>query len=523
MTRKTFALLLAALLMPLFAAAQNSIKVQVPNMVAVDEQFNVTFIIEGEDTPSNFSWEPGAEFKLVWGPQTGSSTSISIINGKRTKSVQKTYTYILMPKSKGTFTLPTATATVKGNAIKSVNTTIEVVSDGGSQSSSQGQARQQNSPSQGGSASSTGDISSSDLFLRLSLSRTSVVVGEPISATLKLYQRVRIAGFEDAKFPTFNGFWSQEVQAPSNIEFHRENLNDMIYDAAVLRSWVIIPQQAGDITIEPSELVCLVNVQNQSASRSIFDSFFEDDYRTIRKRVTTPQMAVHVSSLPAGAPSTFGGGVGTYTMSAKLSKDSLKAHDAASLLITVTGKGNVSLIEAPKVSFPPDFEVYDVKTTDATDKSTGRTTGSRTFEYPFIPRSHGEFTIDPVTYSYYDTSQRKYVTLTTDPLSIRVERGAESDQPAMQGGQSLPGVARKGVKDLGSDIRYIATSAPSFSRKGSSFYGSAGFFAVLALLLAAFVGVWFAMRKAAQRRADVVGARNRGATKMARKRLSAAG
>ena len=206
------------------AMGQNSIQVQVPNVVAADEQFNVTFLIEGEHAPSDFSWSPGDDFKLVWGPQKGTSTSISIINGKKTRSSQTTYTYILMPKSTGAFTLPAASATVKGDRISSGRVTVEVVSNGsaaaGSSSSQRSQGAGSSSPSSG---AVTGEISSSDLFLRLSLNRNTVVVGEPVTATLKLYQRVNITGFEDAKFPTFNGFWSQEVFAPTNIEFHRES------------------------------------------------------------------------------------------------------------------------------------------------------------------------------------------------------------------------------------------------------------------------------------------------------------
>ena len=73
-------------------SAQNAIRVDAPNLVSSDEQFNVTFIIEGENAPSSFEWKQCPDFQLVWGPQKGSSTSISIINGKRTKSSQTTYT-----------------------------------------------------------------------------------------------------------------------------------------------------------------------------------------------------------------------------------------------------------------------------------------------------------------------------------------------------------------------------------------------------------------------------------------------
>ena len=51
------------------AAAQTSIQVQTHNVVAADEQFNVTFIIEGEAKITDFSWEPGEDFQLLWGPQ----------------------------------------------------------------------------------------------------------------------------------------------------------------------------------------------------------------------------------------------------------------------------------------------------------------------------------------------------------------------------------------------------------------------------------------------------------------------
>ncbi len=396
----------AFLLIAIFQmSAQNVIRVEAPDVVAVNEQFNVTFIIEGEKSPSDFHWSEGDDFQLVWGPQKGSSSSIQIINGKRSSSHQTTFTYILIPKSTGTFQLPVATAMLSGDKIASSSVSIQVVSDGASASQSSGQGGNGTKSSGGGQTSSTGDISSGDLFLRLSLSRSEVVIGEPITATLKIYQRVNVVGFENAKLPTFNGFWSQETFAPTNIEFKRESLDDKIYNTALLRTYVLIPQQSGTITIEPAELVCLVNVRAaQSASSSLFDRFFQDEYQTIRKRVTTPAVKVKVNPLPAGQPASFGGGVGNFGISARLTTDNLKTHDAASLIITVSGRGNVALLEEPKVNFPPDFEVYDTKTTENTDKSNGGTSGSKSFEYPFIPRSHGDFTIDPVEYSYYDVN-----------------------------------------------------------------------------------------------------------------------
>lgn len=515
---------LIAILLPVFFAAvslsaQTSMRVEAPNVVAADEQFNVTFILEGDDSPSDFQWSQGDDFQLVWGPQEGRSTSVQIINGKKSRSSQCTYTYILMPKKTGTFTLPRATAKVKGKEITSSGVTIEVVSDS---SSGSGNGSRPASSAGGASSDNVTGIQDEDIFLRLTLSRTKVVVGEPITATLKLYQRVNIAGFEDARFPSFNGFWSQEVEAPTNIEFRRESYDNKIYNTAVLRKYVLIPQQTGTITIDPAELVCLVNIRVSSGGGvSIFDGFF-DEYRTIRKRVSSSSYKVNVSPLPAGAPASFGGGVGDFSISARMSKDSLTTHEASSLVVTITGKGNVSLLEAPDVVFPPDFEVYDTKSSENTSKPSGGTSGSKVYEFPFIPRSHGDFTIGPIEYSYYDINAGKYVTLSTDPIRLHVKKGKVQDQDTGGSIASLPSVNRQGVKSLGEDVRYIHTKLPVLSSKGDFFVSSPLFRILAVAILLAGALLWAVLARAAARRADIAGTKTRRATKMAMKRLKSA-
>lgn len=490
--------------------AQTSIQVQTHNVVAADEHFNVTFIIEGEGKITDFNWAPGEDFQLLWGPQQGRSSSVQIINGKTTKSVQTTYSYLLRPQKPGKFTIPMATAKVKGNEITSRPVTIEVVASG---ASSQQPAQQQSQQSKPRQSAGVGD---NDIFLTLNLSRTNVVVGEPITATIKLWQRVNIAGFESAEFPDFDGFWSQEIEAPNNIEFTREAYEGQIYNSALLRKFVLIPQQQGSVTISPAELVCLVNVRVSSGGNSIFDGFF-DDYTTIRKKVVSKPVTVRVSPLPAGAPASFGGGVGKFSMSARISKDSLKTHEAASFIVTVSGTGNISLLDAPKVVLPPDMELYDTKVSEKIDK--GGRNGSKTYEYPFIPRSYGDFTIEPVKYSYYDIDAGKYVTLETSPISLHIAKGKDAENV----GTVVSSINQKDVRSLGSDIRFINTKAPELAAKGYFFVGSALFWIIAAVLLIAAVACWAGLRKLSARRADVVGTKNRKAVKMAMKRLHLAG
>ena len=504
-----------ALIAAVAAWAQSTIKVEVHNIVELSERFNVVFVVEGEHTPSDFEWSPSDDFTLVWGPQKGTSTSISMVNGKTTRSTQVSYTYILQAKRTGSFTIPAASAKVKGKDISSSPVTVRVV-DNGSKGGQQPQASAGNNNSgQQRQQSQQAQTQEADIFMRLTLSRNSVVVGEPVTATLKIYHRANLVGFENAKFPTFKGFWSQEVESPSNVDFQREEVNGTVYNSALLRRWVIIPQKAGDVSIDPAEIVCLVNVQRRRSTGSIFDDFFGSDYATVRQRVYTASPTLHVTALPEGAPASFGGGVGDFSIKASISKDTLSTHDAASLVVTIAGKGNIALLEAPKVNFPPDFEVYDVKSTT----SGGVTTGTKTFEYPFIPRSHGEFTIAPVKYSFYDVKARHYRTVQTDSLRLSVKRAAGS--AAVQDSGTTLVVDRKGVKNLGEDIRFIRSKTALGSAK-KYFIDSAGYIVAVVLMFLAALGFWLGFRKVAARRADVAGTLSRKATKQALKRLSQA-
>ena len=496
--------------------AQNSLTVDAPRVVTTDETFRIVFTADGR--MSDFNWPGSQDFTIVWGPQSGSMSSTSIINGKRTSTHQETYTYVMQAKGTGKFTLPGASAIVEHQDCSTSSFTIEVVNGESSPvaDQTQPQASSRQTDDYQSSAASTGTVSDKDIFLRLSLAKSTLVKGEPTVATLKLYTRADISGFEDVHFPTFDGFWNKEIETPQNIEFTRENVNGTIYNSALLRRYMLIPQQAGTLTIDPAEIVCQIRVLSSAAPRSIFDSFF-DSYQTIRKRLVTPAIHVKVNPLPAGAPASFAGGVGDYKMDVSLSNSDLKAHEAASILVKISGKGNISMLEPPVMNLPPDFELYDTKTSENT--SYDGTSGTRTFEFPFIPRSHGEFDIEPVQYSYYDIAKGRYVTLTSQPLHVNVVKGEEVDG----GGVVMSGVTRQGVKNIAEDIRFIRTKLPGFRNADAFFAGSTLFWMLLALIAALYFVASAIIKSVSARRSDVVGNRNRRANKMARARLKQAG
>lgn len=473
----------------LAAHAQTSIGVGVHRVVAENETFNVTFTIKGDKQAENFSWEPGEGFEFVWGPSKGRSVSTKTVNGKTMTSAESTYTYTLRAVSVGKFTVPRASAKVAGHMIYSNPVEVEVVPSKSSSQQSSGGTQQ--------NTAKKATESAKPLILKMEVDRTKTVVGEPLTVTFKLYSRVSVIAFDGFYPPSFSGFKSQELTSSSGVDFSRELYEGEIYEMAEIVRYRLFPQRQGKIEISPAELICTVS------DRMGFHHY----------RVASEGLTVNVLELPSGAPESFGDGIGQFTISARLSSDEIKTHEVGSLFVTISGEGNVAFLEAPKVNFPSDMEVYDVKSEDRIDKS--GLSGSKTFEYPFIPRSHGDFVIGPIEYSFYDTEAGKYVTISAPAMNLTVEKGSET---AAAGPVMVSGVLQKDVATLGKDIRFINLD-DDLAPKGDLFVLSLSFWILTLLILIAGLAVWFVLRKMNARKGDVVGTKKRKATKMAFRRL----
>ncbi len=499
---RTAAAAVLTLLCVLTASAQNSFTADAPAVVSTDEIFRVVFTATYEGGKVSDFVPPSFEgLEVLAGPVSSTSTSFQSINGQSSTTHTHSYTYTVRAVQEGKVTLGAASVKIGKETYSTEPRTIEAV---------KGEVPDQGAAASGGQRQSAGE----DLMLRMSVSKTRAVVGEPVIVTLKLYvQSSAISGFEDVRFPTFDGFWSQEIDAPQNIQFVRENYNGQIYNAALLRRYMLLPQQTGALTIDPAELVCLLQIRAESTGpRSIFDDFFSS-YQTIRKRVTSEPVTVNVSALPAGAPASFTGGVGSFRLSAGFDSDSVAAHEATSLKITISGTGNINLVDAPKVQLPADFEAYDVRKTENISTGESGSTGTLTFEYPFIPRAPGVFDIDPVEFTYYDIAAGRYRTLSSGPLRLKVGEGTRTDAAVIPSG-----VSKRSVESLGEDIRFIST-VPRLKKAGRMMVGSPAMLIIPVAIVLAAAAVWMLLSRSIARRSDVAGTRNRKAMKVARARL----
>lgn len=494
-----------------FILAQDiTLQAYAPNLVEVGEQFSLSFTLNAK--PSEFKAPSISDFEILAGPSTSSSTSIEVINGKVTQSQSYTYTYILAASKEGKFTIEPAEAVVGKERIRSNSVVIEVVKT--SSGTSAGRANQQTSRNI--RESQTDDLPGDELFVTVELNRKSAYVGEPIEAVIKIYTRVSILAFEDAKFPAFDGFWSQEIKSSPNVNFERANVNGKIYNAGVIRRYLLFPQKSDKIEIDPFELVVVYQGQS-SRPRSIFDEFFGGGFENYRKRLVSKPITINIKKLPLPQPHDFTGAVGSFKIDASVDKKNLKANDAFTYKIRVSGKGNLKLIGNPTLSLPSTFEVYDPKVSENISVDEGNTSGSKTYEYVCIPRAGGNFSLEPVSFSYFDPAKENYVTLKTAPISITVNADSSS-----VGNVMVASFGKEDIKYIGKDIRFIKTAMPSFKPR-AAFWVSSGIYLFFYLLfIALFVVFSFLFRRYRQRMQDVAFIKTRRASKVAQKRLKVA-
>ncbi len=496
----------------LFAAvalkAQVEFTASAPKVVRVGEQFRLSFAVN--ERGKDFHWPSLDGFSVLSGPNVSSSSSVQIINGQMTQEQSFTYTYILMAQQEGTFTIPSATIKVGRKDYSTPARQIEVVQ--GQQQAQAGGNNQQNQ----GSQQSTGTVNGTDLYVSVDVDKRNLYQGEHLTATIKVYTKVSLAGFEDIKFPAYTGFWSQDIETPQQIQLTRENVNGEIYEVGVFKKTLLFPQRSGELTIEPFDITMLV--RQQVRSNNPFDDFFGGSYRTVKKNVKSKPITINVKPLPANKPADFNGAVGDMDMVAAIDKTDIAANEAVNLRIRISGNGNMKLIKPLKVDFPPDLDVYDPKTTLKTDAGTNGVTGSVSFNYLIIPRFAGTYRIPPVKFTYFDTKTKTYQTHTSDEFEINVTRGENSEA---QSSGVVQGVSKEDVRFLGQDIRFIKTNYELYKKKDFLF-GSKEYYLIIFGSLALFIVILAIQRNRIKQNANQAKMKNRKAGKVSQKRLKKA-
>ncbi len=482
-----------------------TVKAEYPAVVNEGEQFPVTWSVNaggGEFTTPSFNG-----FIKLMGPQTSYSSSTQIINGKISQSTSYSYVYYFQAVKEGKHVIAPAVFTLKNKTYTSDSLYIEVIGNG---------SQQQNTASSGNKGSDNQDVepAGNDIFVNLSLSRKEVYLGEYIAASVKLFTKVNLSGINEIKFPSFNNFLKSDITTPPLTSLKQENVRGTIYGTGVVQQFLLYPQITGDIDIDPVQISVLV--QQKAGQQDPFFGDFFNTYQTIPRAVASRPMKVRVKPLPGVKPPDYSGVVGQLNIKAVLSKDTVNVNDPVNLIITVSGTGNLKVAESPSLKLSPDIEVFDPKITDDIKNSMNGTSGQKTFEFLLIPRHNGDYTIPPVTYSYFNPSSARYEKLTTREFRFHAKKGSDQNNSGIT---VFGGVPKEDVKYLGKDIRFIKSDPGNLAKTANIILASRSFYSLYAFSALAFLVVLFLRREHIRRNSDLSQVRNRKAGKVAVKRL----
>ncbi len=473
--------------------------------MAVGDQFQLTFTLNGGSNARGFKAPSFGDFTVLMGPSQ--SSNMQIINGSFSQSIS--ITYVLQAQKEGTFKIGGAEIIAGNDKLISNSVTVNV-----------GKGRS------GGGQNSDG-ATSSNVFLKASVDKSTAFRGEAIVVTYKLYTRVTLLNYTLDKLPSLNGFWSQEIELPQQPEFHNENVDGVNYKVADIKKLVLFPQRSGTLEIDPmrGEVIARVQAQRQR-NNDPFNQFFNDPFfnnpffnnsvQDVKVPLKSSVLRVNVKELPSGAPGSFTGAVGRFSCEISLDKSTTKANEAVTLKVKISGKGNIKLADAPAINFPPDMETYEPKENVSVTATAGGVTGFKTFEYLIIPRTAGEYKLPIQPFSYFDLEKKQYVEIPSPELTLRVDKGNETVTT------TISGTTKSDVQLLGKDILYIKTEVPDFESSHHPLFGSGIFYLLMALPALLFGFFLFMLKKQRAQQQNVGLVKQQRASKTALKRLSAA-
>lgn len=490
-----------------------TLRASAPDVVVSGDQFRLTYTVNTQDV-KDFLAPQAKGFEVLMGPSRSQQSSTQIINGKVSSSRSITYTYILMAGAEGTYNIPAASIEVDGEKIFSNSLSIKALPKDKEDNGGSGQSGTSSSRNQ----ATSGKINANDLFVLATASKTKVHEQEAILVTYKAYTTVDLRQLL-GKMSDQQGFFIQEVELPEQKSFRLEHYKGRNYNTVVYRQYVLFPQRSGRMEI-PAVTFDAVVAQRVAVSDDPFDAFFNGGgYVQVQKKVVAPKIVINVDPLPA-KPSGFSGGVGSFNINSSISTTELKANDAVTIKLTISGTGNMKLVGAPEVKFPADFEIYDPKIVDNFELTSNGLSGTKTIEYLAIPRHPGQFKIPAVEFKYFDIQSKTYKTLTTESYNLNVAKGSgsESSQQVVSNYTN-----KENVKVLGTDILFIKTGDSDLSVKGKYFYGTTAYYLWYIIPLLLFVTFVIIYRKKAIENANVARVKTKKANKVAAKRMKLAG
>lgn len=354
------------------------------------------------------------------------------VNGKFSFIRRQIFNYRMIPQAPGQFLITPAEVVVGESSLRSNSVNLKVVASTGNVRPSQPQAPQDEEQDEMQDAMDEADAIFSQLlqrtvpkaqqaptninpdeafFIRVEVDKQKVYAGEQITATWYLYTQNNLTNFEPIKYPDLRGFWKEDIEIATRLNFTNVVINGLPYRKALLVSYALFPIKPGTATIDSYKL----------RATAIMASAFGVFGKPYTFTKVNPPVKVEVLPVPSqGQPTDYSGAVGTFDIKASVEKTTVAANEPFTFKVRFEGKGNAKQIELPALNLPDGFEQYDTK---SDSKFSNDGTSFKEFEILLIPRKTGDLTIPGLSVSFFNPNTRQFEKRTTQSISLKVVAG----------------------------------------------------------------------------------------------------
>ncbi len=211
-----------------------------------------------------------------------------------------------------------------------------------------------------------------DVYVEASVDNPNPYIGQQIIYEFKLYDAVGLTNplYQPSDF---EGFWRVDI----GILFQTtEQINGRQYSVTTIAT-ALYPTQSGEITVRPSSVVL---------PETVFRA---------KTTLTADRLSLKVQSLPAGQPADFGGAVGQFNVSAALDRQTVNQGEPITMMLTVSGTGNVEQLPLPIT--PQNWRSSVRAGNYSSEVQNGIVIGKRDYQIVFFPTTIGKQSLPPIT------------------------------------------------------------------------------------------------------------------------------
>lgn len=465
---------ITGLLAVFLAHAQVTLKTIVTQgPVVAGEAFQVQYVVEDKDGRDADFFQPDfKQFKFVSGPHLYNGIGYNDNGPVKLKNIA----FTLVALKEGRYVVPGASVRSQGQTVRSEPAQLEVISR--ATAIARGIIAEHSTPPDGAYLQPGEDPVEKikkNIFMKVLVDRNTCYVGQPVTATFKLYSRLNSRS-DIIKNPGFYGFAMQDMIGLGDNVTGEEVVNGKKFQVHTIRKVQLYPLQAGELKIDPMEVQNKVEFSTSMVSgkteQEIIEGvmpsenelFSKPGFKYCENSMRSAEISVKVNALPdTNKPAAFDGATGKFRITAALEKQELAVNEEGDLLITVSGKGNFIQLAAPAVSWPGNIEGFSPEIKDTLNKQVSPLEGSRVFRYRFVSTKNGSYTIPAISFCFFDPDSNRYKTVTTQPLTVSINDALA--KPSLKGAEKKQGKGSPWILLSAAGLAIVLAAAAWFIRK----------------------------------------------------------